>query len=124
VNPERVLTDVEQARAAGIPWEDLILTRPIGPTDPGQLRTARKYVQFRSGLDPEEDQRTVERGSRILRADADAGLLEQVLGLAPGETDFGDVTRALDEQASKIHRPGDFRAVSGGGKHEDGQQPL
>ena len=58
--------DVEEARAAGVPWADLISGRPVTPPSPRQVQEAGKFVRFRAGLGTDEDQRTVERGARIL----------------------------------------------------------
>jgi len=112
-----VLADIEAARAAGIPWTDLI-PADSGPADPGQHQAARAYLQFRQGLRESEDPVTAARGARILMAPPDAQLTERVWGLAPGETDFGDVAAALDDVAAQIHRPAELTQTAGGGRHE------
>jgi hypothetical protein len=108
------LTAVERARAAGVPWTDLIRAHPAAPTNPQQMHQARGFVQFREGLGKDEDKQTKERAARILRARRDAPLGEMVWGLPddpedPAAADFSDVTRSLDDWAAAIHR----RAVSG-----------
>lgn len=112
------LRHIEAARAQGIPWEDLIGDQALPPTDPDQHRSARSYLQFRSGREPAADPETVERGARILLAGPDASLTERALGLRPGEVDYGDVAEVLDREAARIHRPGELTLPSAGGRHE------
>lgn len=107
VQPEHPsLEDIEEARAAGVPWTDLITGRPASWNR--QVDQARSYVQFRSNLSEAEDQRTTERGARILRSHDHAPLKEQVWGLPedpehPDAADFSDMARALDQAAVMIH---------------------
>ena len=79
-----------------------------------QLRQTREFLQFRSHLPAGEDEQTVQRAARILRAHPRSPLREKVLGLPddpgdPDAADFSDVTRGLDTWARAIHR----RTVSG-----------
>lgn len=109
---------IEAARKRGVSWEDLIGDQALPPADPDQHRSARSYLQFRSGREPAADPETVARGARILLAGPDASLTERALGLRPGEVDYGDVAEVLDREAARIHRPGEITLPSGGGRHE------
>lgn len=108
-NPRAVLDAVAEARAAGIPWEQLAGTvipprRALQVTDPAQLAEARRFMSWRSKFPEAEDPETVERGARMLRAGPAAPLTEKVLGLPEGSTDFSDVARGLDDWAEHIYR--------------------
>ena len=116
-----LLASVQAARAAGIEWTQLLDLGDIddrGPVNPEQHEAAKAYLKFRQGLAPSEDPVTVQRAARVLLAPPDAEMTERVWGLAPGETDFGDVAAVLDEVAARIHRPAELTQGSGGGRHE------
>ena len=102
------LDDIQQARAGGVSWTELGLTSR-GPVNLAQVRSARKFLQFRSGFTPDEDQETARRAARVLRAGPAAELREKVLGLPadpgdPAAADFSDVAAGLDQWAEDIHR--------------------
>jgi hypothetical protein len=101
------LEELEKARAAGVPWTDLI--QGHAPVATEQLHEAHAFVRFRTGFGPDQDLQTVRRAARILRCSPDAPLREKVLGLPPDlghpeAADFSDLSAALDRGAEAIHR--------------------
>jgi hypothetical protein len=95
-------------------------TGPLEILDPAQSREARLFLGFRSGMSPAEDDLTAVRAARVLRASADAPLVEKVLGLSPddpagkGNADFSHLTEVLDDWAERVHTPPRY---NGNGRH-------
>lgn len=86
-------------------------TGPLEILNPEQSREARLFLGFRSGMSPDQDDLTTVRAARVLRASADAPLVEKVLGLSAddpagkGTADFSHLTEVLDDWAEKVHTP-------------------